>query len=674
MQIKQIRTKLLITFIPLFILSFLILSGVSYYITQKALVKGAEQNLTDLSKNFAMEAQQRVESKMHYLSEMSMQPIFRSDDLQGKIAFMREACKRNDFPTVTFFGLNGKGYGSDNKPIDRSNRGYYKRVMQTQQAYVPTPNISTLTNTLVVVLNMPIKEKGQMISVLTGTIDLGSLSEELKAFKIKESGYGYLVEDTGLVIAHGHKPEYVGKLNLLGAPSAAKEGADAEVDVRLAEALKEAFATDKSVKVNYLNSDGRKHAAVVTPITLEDKKWAMVATAPEEEILEESFLLGKIMWGISLFFIVGACIIIVMFSKSIATPLRQLVDECEAINSGNLNSNMVDTIRSQDEIGKLARGFVSMRQTLRKLICDVQEQATHLASSSEELTAGAQQSADLSSRVAGAIHGIADGAETQRKAVEEIDRCTKEADEMTQEITLKAETVSGIAQAASGRVQDGRGAIAQAVGQMEQIGDGAQKICSAVADLEKGSEEIGDIVNLISNIAGQTNLLALNAAIEAARAGEAGRGFAVVAEEVRKLAEESNQSSQKIADLVRLNEQNMRVAVAASKDGAAKVDSGIQLVHSADEAFKEIVAVLDKLSGEIAVIEASVKRMGDGNAMLIEAVGSIHDVSKANAEEAEAVSGATKEQSATMNEIASASQHLAELAAGLQEAITKFRL
>ena len=128
----------------------------------------------------------------------------------------------------------------------------------------------------------------------------------------------------------------------------------------------------------------------------------------------------------------------------------------------------------------------------------------------------------------------------------------------------------------------------QAIGQMKNVGQGAQKAQGAAGDLEAGSRQIEAIVGLISNIAGQTNLLALNAAIEAARAGEQGRGFAVVAEEVRKLAEQSEQAARQIKDLIGKNDANIRNVVEVISHTIQDIDTGVTLVGKAGDGFGDI--------------------------------------------------------------------------------------
>ena len=209
---------------------------------------------------------------------------------------------------------------------------------------------------------------------------------------------------------------------------------------------------------------------------------------------------------------------------------------------------------------------------------------------------------------------------------------------------------------------------------MNKITESTDSIRASIEKLSEGSKKIDEIVTMISSIAEQTNLLALNAAIEAARAGEAGRGFAVVADEVRKLAEQTNTSSQQIAELVKANGADMTSAIEASNVGAESVRSGIATVKSADEVFQSIVTVIDTLVDNINGISYSVNDMAKENEAMLSASISINERSNSNLEEAQSAGLATDEQTTSMSEIAEASRSLAELAANLKFEVNKFKL
>jgi methyl-accepting chemotaxis protein len=168
--------------------------------------------------------------------------------------------------------------------------------------------------------------------------------------------------------------------------------------------------------------------------------------------------------------------------------------------------------------------------------------------------------------------------------------------------------------------------------------------------------------------------LALNAAIEAARAGEQGRGFAVVAEEVRRLAEQSQDAAKQIATLIREIQGDTDKAVEAMNDGTREVKLGAEVVNAAGQAFQEIVELIKKVSGRMQEISSPIEQLAAGSQQIVESVKSIDELSIRASGESQTVSAATEEQSASVEEIAAASQSLTKLAQELQEIVVKFRV
>jgi methyl-accepting chemotaxis protein len=256
----------------------------------------------------------------------------------------------------------------------------------------------------------------------------------------------------------------------------------------------------------------------------------------------------------------------------------------------------------KDEVGKLADALSIMRDNLRTALKKVNESAEQVAASSEELTASAEQSAQAVTQVAGTISDVAQGAEKQSKAANETSAVVEQISAGIQQAAANANQVANNSAQAEERANDGNESVQIAVNQMANIEQTVANSAQVVAKLGERSKEIGQIVDAISGIAGQTNLLALNAAIEAARAGEQGRGFAVVAEEVRKLAEQSQEAAKQIATLIGEIQGDTDIAVAAMKEGTKEVKVGTEVVTTAGQAFKEIKDLVTQVSEQVREI------------------------------------------------------------------------
>ncbi|MCE5287263.1 MAG: methyl-accepting chemotaxis protein [Pelosinus sp.] len=377
--------------------------------------------------------------------------------------------------------------------------------------------------------------------------------------------------------------------------------------------------------------------------------------------------------GIGLLTLILAIFIASYISKRIAAPIVAIAENVQHVAEGNLR---VEDLSYHDhgEIGVLAASFNSMKANIKQLINEVSTAAGQVAESSEQLTASSEQTALSTSQVAASISDVA--ANTNKQAIE-VNHAADIIGQMSrsiQQVTDSVRDAVDISVQTAAAANAGEAAVGGAISQMASIERTVADSANVIAKLGSCSQEIGQIVNTISAIAAQTNLLALNAAIEAARAGEQGRGFSVVAEEVRKLAEQSQEASQQIAVLISQIQTDTEMAVKAMQSGTAEVKNGTAVVTAANTTFNEIAELISRVSSQISSISAATAELSGGSQSIVSAIHTIEDASKGVADETQTVSAASQQQSAAMQEIASSSQNLSELALKLKKTIANFKV
>jgi methyl-accepting chemotaxis protein len=372
-----------------------------------------------------------------------------------------------------------------------------------------------------------------------------------------------------------------------------------------------------------------------------------------------------------------------LISRSLVGGIRQLLTAAEGIAAGDVDQEV--SLHSSDELGETASAFrrmiaylremaaaagriaegdltgdvepasdhdalggafATMTQNLRQLVGQMAEAADALAASSQQVASTSEEAGRAVSEVASAINDIADGAGRQ---VHMVDRARISA-EQTGEAAVQTESIA----------KEGVAAAEQATAAMQALEQSTGEVTRAIRELAGKSEQIGGIVETITGIAGQTNLLALNAAIEAARAGEQGRGFAVVAEEVRKLAEESQQAAERIATLVAEIQTQTDGAVAVVEDGSKRSLESGATVQTAREAFEQIAVSIADMRTRIGQIA--------------EATAEVAAVAEQSSAATEEVSASTAETSASTQQIAAAAQQLSDTADALQTSVRRFTL
>lgn len=647
MKKRIIMILLIVSCLPLMLSSFY------YYniISDQTIIESNEKNMKMLSE-VGNDVSHYLNTHFVVLKLLAQNPSIISLDPNGK-SYLVDA--RKLYPKLELVvddTMGNQRFRDDNQKLgNAAQRQFFQDAIKGKEV-VSDVIISMSDGKPIVVLAVPLKNQEVIAGVMQGALPLSILDEFLRE-RVGSQSVAYIVDRSGKILAHTDS-------NI----------AAEHKDVSQERYIKEGFAsktgtttiTDDqgNIKFVYYNYDEKTGWLICSEVS-KDVVMAPVRT------LQHKFATVLTL----LIFIIGA--LGYYISNTIVQPIKMVCNHANEIANGNFAVDKIH-ITTQDEMGDLASSFNAMIQDLRKLVSSISQSAEQLAASSEEMTASAEQSSQVTNQIALAIQEVAEGTENQVNAVREASVVIDQMSAGIQEVALNANAVSTISERTSAAAEDGSKSIATAISQMVSIERSVTNSVNVVAQLGDRSKEIGQIVDVISGIAGQTNLLALNAAIEAARAGEQGRGFAVVAEEVRKLAEQSQGAAKKIANLIGEIQNDIGRAVNVMNEGTQEAKIGTKVVKRTGETFNNITTLVNEVSNQVQEITVAIEQLASGSKQIVSSVEVIHKISKETAGQTHTVAASTEEQSASVEEIGTASRSLAIMAQDLQSAIQRFKI
>lgn len=362
-----------------------------------------------------------------------------------------------------------------------------------------------------------------------------------------------------------------------------------------------------------------------------------------------------------------------LFTRAFVKPLREMNDQLRDIADGEGDLTKQLQINSKDEAGELAQSFNKMLTSLKVLMQQIAQSSKQVDVSSDDLTSKSQQTADMTRQLTSTLQDLADGSRTTLHSTGDSLTAMQEMAIGIQQVAETASTVSDAADLMSDEAAQGNDSLNRVMTQMTIIHESSDNVEAQVRILGDQSQQIGNIVDVITSIADQTNLLALNAAIEAARAGEQGKGFAVVANEVRKLAEQSKESADQIASLIHSIQHNTANVITAISSNSKETAAGRNIVDETKQVFHKIMQSIKRVSTQLHDVSTVTEQMSAGVEEVTASTEAMARIASKATENTEHVTLTAKEQLAFIDNMASSAKEMAQQAHELQGLLKKFQ-
>jgi methyl-accepting chemotaxis protein len=360
------------------------------------------------------------------------------------------------------------------------------------------------------------------------------------------------------------------------------------------------------------------------------------------------------------------------FARTITKPIEDIVDVTEKIASGDLTADIEND--SKDEMGLLAESVRSMQTGLKEIIGEMYSSSALLSGTVEEISASSEDISASTNEISDSIREISKGTTIQSSKSEDVAKAMFDLTEAVQEVANNSQKAADNAKE-SNELIGSLGTITEdLLHKMDKIKISSSESAEDIMDLDNKSKQIGEIVSLITSIADQTNLLALNAAIEAARAGEHGKGFAVVADEVRKLAENSGNAANQIADLIHEIQTGTNNAVSSMQHGTEEVSNGAEALNEAATVIEKVVESGSNITTMVQDIAAAAQEQSASIQEISSSIDEVTSITQQSASGTENTNVAIEQQSATMEELAHSAQELSGMVERLMNTIARFRL
>ncbi len=616
----SIRTKLVLLFGSLALISGLLLVMIATLLAKRAVLEKVSVHLVEKAKDTATVIDGKIDSVYEFLDGLARSPIVYDVDvpMEQKLEYLREEVKQNN--VVASFGISGTDgdyYSINGKRDDIRSRDWFGYAMKGED-YISEPHVLQITGKFQVRMCIPVfDDDKKVVELLSCTIDGFALSHHVENIKIGKSGGVYMLDEDGVIIADKNTKWVEEQMN-----SAEMAKKDANFAERAAFEQKAMNGGENDI--HYFHFDGVYRIASVAK--MRSTGWFIVVYAPVDEFLDAVNTLQKYIYSIGLAILIVVLILVYLLAVKMVKPVSRVAHVLKDISQGEGDLTVRLPLVGRDEVTQLSQYFNETIEKIAKSIKVVDKNAEVMEDVGKELSSNMVETTSSVRMINENISDVKKQATTQAGSVGETAHSIEEIIHTIQKLNARIEDQAASVAMSSSSIEEMVANIASITSTLEKTdgvikeltvatGDGKETLLQSRAVTEKIAEESGSLMeasSVIQHIASQTGLLAMNAAIEAAHAGEAGKGFSVVADEIRKLAEDSNAQGKMITTTL--------------KNLSAEIESLISSSRVVDSKFTAIFNLANEVKKMSEKLTDAMKEQAHGSSEVLVAIKDINTV------------------------------------------------